>query len=123
MARHTRRKPTPKPKHPRQPRPKHPRTPDVPATHRATLADASGRTRPALPRGASGSAGAASARELAVPAERPGGEPGLAAVLIELAGAEHGDLRAALAVWQREQDRLVNRAWRRPGGLARPAGL
>lgn len=61
--------------------------------------------------------------ELALPAERAGGDLSLAAVLIELAGVEHGDLRAALGVWQREQDRLMNRAWRRPGGLARPAGL
>lgn len=58
-----------------------------------------------------------------MPAAQPSGDLGLAPVLIELAGAEHGDLRAALGVWQREQDRLVNRAWRRPGGLARPAGL
>jgi hypothetical protein len=32
-------------------------------------------------------------------------------------------LARALEVWQREQDRQFNRAWRRPGGLARPAGL
>lgn len=32
-------------------------------------------------------------------------------------------LRDALTAWQREQDRLLNRSWRRPGGLARPAGL
>lgn len=120
MARRSRRKATPRPRHPR---PKHPRAPDVPATRRATIADALGRTRSALPRVAAAAAGAAPARELAVPAERPGGDAGLAAVLIELAGVERGDLRVALAVWQREQDRLMNRAWRRPGGLARPAGL
>jgi hypothetical protein len=32
-------------------------------------------------------------------------------------------LQQALTLWQREQDRILNRAWRRPGGLARPAGL
>lgn len=118
--RHIRREAAPKPRHPR---PKHPRAPDVPATGRATIADALGRTRSALSRGAATAAGAAPTHELAVPPERPEGDSGLAAVLIELAGAEHGDLRAALTVWQREQDRLMNRAWRRPGGLARPAGL
>ncbi len=116
MARHTRRKPAP--------RPKHPRPPNVPATHRATVTNAEDHTRSVLPRAGTGAVSASiPTHELALPAERTGGEPGLAAVLIELAGAEHGDLRAALAIWQREQDRLTNRAWRRPGGLARPAGL
>src|SRR5262249_19252766 len=49
------------------------------------------------------------------------GSPGLFDALLEL-----GDtltLRDALVAWQQEQDRLVNRSWRRPGGLARPAGL
>jgi hypothetical protein len=32
-------------------------------------------------------------------------------------------LHDALDAWQHEQDRLLNRTWRRPGGLARPAGL
>ena len=122
MARRTRRKAAPKPKHPRQ---KHPRAPDVPATHRATVADTTGHTRSGPPRsGASAASGSTTpTRELPLPAGRTSGDSGLAAVLIELAGVEHGDLRAALAVRQREQDRLVNRAWRRPGGLARPAGL
>jgi hypothetical protein len=43
--------------------------------------------------------------------------------LIEIMGAEGESLHGALAAWQREQDRLANRAWRRPGGMARPAGL
>jgi hypothetical protein len=38
-------------------------------------------------------------------------------------GAESLTLREALTLWQREQDRLMNRVWRRPGGLARPSGL
>lgn len=115
MARRTRRKPTP--------RPRHPRPPDVPATHRAALSGGAGGTSLTHPRGVMHPAGASLARELVMPAAQPSGDLGLAPVLIELAGAEHGDLRAALGVWQREQDRLVNRAWRRPGGLARPAGL
>jgi hypothetical protein len=48
---------------------------------------------------------------------------GLLGPLIDLMGAEGDSLQGALAAWQREQDRLANRAWRRPGGMARPAGL
>ncbi len=50
-------------------------------------------------------------------------DTGLLGALLELVGTEHLTLGHALAAWQREQDRLANRAWRRPGGLARPAGL
>lgn len=115
MARRTRRKPAP---HPRKPRPS-----DVPATHRVSVASASDHAPTAYPRGVTHAAGASLARKLAVRMVPSTGDLGLAPVLLELAGAQHGDLRAALGVWQREQDRLVNRAWRRPGGLARPAGL
>jgi hypothetical protein len=52
-----------------------------------------------------------------------GGDAGLFDALLELVGAEHLTLGHTLAAWQREQDRLANRAWRRPGGLARAAGL
>ena len=48
---------------------------------------------------------------------------GLLDTLLEIAGTEGRSLHGALAAWQREQDRLTNRAWRRPGGMARPAGL
>ncbi|HEX5441856.1 MAG TPA: hypothetical protein VFW76_13290 [Ktedonobacterales bacterium] len=48
---------------------------------------------------------------------------GLLGALLEIVGAEGDSLAGALAAWQREQDRVANRAWRRPGGLARPAGL
>jgi hypothetical protein len=34
-----------------------------------------------------------------------------------------GRLARELERWQAEQERRFNRAWRRPGGLARPAGL
>lgn len=98
------------------------------ATHpraaRAHAASVPATTRAPLPAGsdpwhAAGHAGvgAAPLRELAA------NGTGLGDVLLELVGAEHGNLRAALTAWQREQDRLSNRAWRRPGGLARPAGL
>jgi hypothetical protein len=36
----------------------------------------------------------------------------------------HGSsLARELERWQAEQERRFNRAWRRPGGLARPSGL
>ncbi|HEV2239272.1 MAG TPA: hypothetical protein VGR57_21630 [Ktedonobacterales bacterium] len=46
-------------------------------------------------------------------------QPGASA--LELAGA--GALQRALADFAREQDRQANRAWRRPGGLARMGWL
>ena len=48
---------------------------------------------------------------------------GLLGPLIEIMRAEGDSLQGALAGWQCEQERLANRAWRRPGGMARPAGL
>jgi hypothetical protein len=57
------------------------------------------------------------------PALKLTGGAGLLDVVLDLAGAEGGSVRGMLAAWQREQDRLANRAWRRPGGLVRPAGL
>ena len=36
----------------------------------------------------------------------------LLGALIEIVGGEGGALSGALAAWQREQDRLANRAWR-----------
>lgn len=55
------------------------------------------------------------------PAEASASGAGLLDVLLRSGDAL--TLRDALAAWQREQDRLLNRSWRRPGGLARPAGL
>ncbi|HEU5348110.1 MAG TPA: hypothetical protein VFU63_05815 [Ktedonobacterales bacterium] len=51
------------------------------------------------------------------------GAGGLLGALIEIIGVEGSSLYGVLTAWQREQDRLTNRAWRRPGGMARPAGL
>src|SRR5690242_16701021 len=50
---------------------------------------------------------------------RSGTADGLLGALIEIVGVEGSALSGALAAWQREQDRLANRAWRRPGGMAR----
>lgn len=49
--------------------------------------------------------------------------PGLLDAILEVVGGDTLTLRQTLALWQREQDRLTNRARRHPGGLARPAGL
>lgn len=48
---------------------------------------------------------------------------GLGDVLLELVGEGTITLGAALGAWQRDQERVTNRAWRRPGGLARMGGL
>ena len=40
-----------------------------------------------------------------------------------MAEKARGRLAGELERWQAEQERRFNRAWRRPGGLARPAGL
>jgi hypothetical protein len=49
-------------------------------------------------------------------------DSGLLDAVMQLAGA--GALGGtALVTWQREQDCIANRAWRRPGGLQRMGGL
>ncbi len=42
---------------------------------------------------------------------------------LALTGAERGALHGALAAWGRQRDQALNRVWRRPGGLARLAGV
>lgn len=49
--------------------------------------------------------------------------PGLMGALLEMVGEGALSGAGVWAAWQREQDRVDNRAWRRPGGLARMAGL
>ena len=48
---------------------------------------------------------------------------GLGGALLDLVGEGKLTVAHALAAWTHEQDRLANRAWRRPGGLQRMAGL
>ena len=50
-------------------------------------------------------------------------EVGLTPLLAELVNHGSVSLSTTLSAWQREQDRVTNRTWRRPGGLYRPAGL
>ncbi|HEX9036965.1 MAG TPA: hypothetical protein VF808_08245 [Ktedonobacterales bacterium] len=69
-----------------------------------------------------GGGGPGPAREIA--ADTLGGnvDSGLLGAVLQLAGS--GDLSgSALATWQREQDRISNRQWRRPGGMQRMGGL
>ncbi|HZC04226.1 MAG TPA: hypothetical protein VE338_01160 [Ktedonobacterales bacterium] len=49
--------------------------------------------------------------------------PPQAGAMLTLVGAEQTTLRDALQAWGAAQDQATNRAWRRPGGLARMAGL
>lgn len=52
-----------------------------------------------------------------------GSSSGPLALVLEVVGEGGLSLHSALALWQREQDHAQNRAWRRPGGLQRLAGL
>ena len=114
-----RRTPRPKPpRAPRRPTPRKPRPPNVPATTRATVPGATGRGSALPATGPHAVAGGSVALDLTAPASA-----GLADTILEIVGAEHATLRASLAAWQREQDRVLNRSWRRPGGHARPANL
>lgn len=96
----------------------HTRAPAVPTTTAAHVGQTFG-GEGGLPRQAHTGSGAAPAIELAPPF----GSSGLFDALLEVVGAEHLTVRGMFEAWQREQDRAFNRSWRRPGGLARPAGL
>lgn len=93
------------------------RTSSEPASHLGKGASAWKTTAP--------QAGTRGIQALELVADGAGGAGaiGLGGALLELVGTERLTLGHALSVWQREQDRLANRAWRRPGGLVRPAGL
>ena len=111
-----------KPKHKKSKKPKQPHTFHVhnaPAERGGTgQAD---RGNPA-PTGVVSAAGPRLALEVEAATLGARVDGGLLDAVMTLAGS--GDLSgAALATWQREQDRLANRAWRRPGGLARMGGL
>jgi hypothetical protein len=48
---------------------------------------------------------------------------GLGGAILDLVGEGKLTVAHALAAWTHEQDRLANRAWRRPGGLQRMGGV
>ena len=77
-----------------------------------------------LPFGSVGStAGAAPRALLELTGITAASEPGLGGAILDLVGEGRLSVAHALAAWTHEQDRLANRAWRRPGGLQRMAGL
>lgn len=55
--------------------------------------------------------------------ELSGSSEGLFDVLVELVGGKNISLGKAMQLYSGEQDRIANRLWRRPGGLARTSGL
>lgn len=62
--------------------------------------------------------------ELAADAEKGlGTAAGLGGVLLDLVGEGTVKLSGVLAAWARESERITNRTWRRPGGLAKLGGL
>jgi hypothetical protein len=90
----------------------------TPPAQRSAVGGARGRTEILPEMGPHAVTGGSHALDLSA-----SGGAGLLDVLLELAGAEQLSLHQTFTVWQREQDRILNRTWRRPGGLARPAGL
>ena len=77
-----------------------------------------GKAREPYPTASQSTGGAIPLRELDALAE-----VGLTPLLAELVNHGSVSLSTTLSAWQREQDRVTNRTWRRPGGLYRPAGL
>ena len=111
----------PKPRHHRTRRPHKPKKPRVVHAHHRAFS--LGKSTPASggePKGLHPTGGTA-AHDVEAPAGSTGA--GLSAVILDLVGEGVASLRQGLAAWQREQDRVANRAWRRPGGMARMGGL
>jgi hypothetical protein len=83
-------------------------------------------TTAGLPLSGVGSAAGASPRallELSGFSAPSGGTVGLGGAILDLVGEGQLTVAHALAAWTHEQNRLANRAWRRPGGLQRMGGL
>lgn len=123
MTRRKSKKP-PKPKHKRVKQPKKPKkTHPVHARHRAFSL---GKSTPAScgePSALHAPATGGMAAHEIEPSATAGGGMGLSAVILNLVGEGVASLASGLVAWQREQDRITNRAWRRPGGMTRMGGL
>jgi hypothetical protein len=82
---------------------------------------------PATPHASAHAGPGMAARILTAGLPRAGGASiggtGLSATILDLVGEGGITLGGALQAWERERDRVANRAWRRPGGLARLGGL
>ena len=84
----------------------------------AAGAGSAGKATQAYPTASQSVGGALPLREL-----DPLSEVGLSGILLDL--INHGSVSVghSFQAWQREQDRITNRTWRRPGGLQKAAGL
>lgn len=101
------------------PKPKKPRKP--PLFHEQAGAGSAGKAQGAVPRGVSAAGSGPSAVMDLVASDSAAA--GLSTVVLELAGEGKVSLASALSAWHHEQERVSNRIWRRPGGLARMGGL
>jgi hypothetical protein len=84
-------------------------------------ASSAGKSTQAYPTASQSTGGAVPVREL-----DPLAQVGLSGMLLDL--INHGQVTPvsvghSFQAWQREQDRITNRTWRRPGGLQKAAGL
>jgi hypothetical protein len=101
-------------------KPKHPHTPKPGTFHRQSGAGSAGHTAAGAAINGGHPAGAGLlARTLVTPPSAAGAAQGLGGYVLDLVAEGELSVNAALGAWQREQDRVTNRAWRRPGGLAR----
>ena len=81
-------------------------------------AGSAGKATQSYPTANQATGGAIPVREL-----DPLSQVGLSGIIVDL--VNHGSVSVGhtFQAWQREQDRITNRTWRRPGGLQKPAGL
>ncbi|HKT37364.1 MAG TPA: hypothetical protein VJR48_03275 [Ktedonobacterales bacterium] len=102
----------------------HARTPAAFHEQAQTPAGAEHPSDAGLPFGGVGSTAGVSPRALVeLTGISTASEAGLGGAILDLVGEGRLSVGHALAAWTHEQDRLANRAWRRPGGLQRMAGL
>lgn len=124
-----------KPKKPRKPTVRHPRAhkpkkpkkppkPKQPKRWHEQPGQSGGKANSAITKAAPhGSEGSAVLELIGAAGLSLAASGGLGGYVLELVGEGRVALSSALAAYAREQDRLANSAWRRPGGLARMGGL
>ncbi len=94
-----------------------PKKPKAVRIRPAAGAGSAGKATQAYPTASQATGGALPVREL-----DPLSQVGLSGILIDLINHGSVSVSHSFQAWQREQDRLTNRTWRRPGGLQKPAG-
>jgi hypothetical protein len=102
----------------RAPKAKKPHIPKPGTFHETAGAGSAGKSAGAAP-----AAGHAAGSGMAAHELHAATGLGVSGILLELVGEGTITLSAALSAWTRDQERVTNRAWRRPGGLARMGGL